>query len=418
MGWQSAKDSFGPKPNLAVMVGTGVDGALLSAQDNVEEGELTATQTKGDELLSGFQTVGTETQDFGLDNTVSGYAIANAPVRRRRTALDHAGKLQSFSFVAGILILASLSLIVLKSIRNRASIIALRQLEEEFDASAKELKKVWEGASEDVKVAFSKRFTPCLDSVNCILLFQLHIDRMHNKRGKVENVAEYRLQLQLIRSVCRAATERLNYLNRLECLRAKTGVAVNVLFKHNSLPFEEEEEFVTAADFVAKLRDRGVEITPPTDGTIPKMLADRLINTVEMDFMSLQDDEIVHAAFLPFLREFGFENLDFKLSEKEEAPIPSPSGGMPFATRNFFESFIVRRSNYASAGLTKEDLDDVVLNWTFEEVVDEVRALEVSNYCAIEELQQWKWDSLRKTQEKLRQQLPPSHLYCLAIFLL
>ena len=52
---------------------------------------------------------------------------------------------------------------------------------------------------------------------------------------------------------------------------------------------------MTVTAFVAKLRDRGIEIGLPTVHTIPKVLADRLTDTVEVDFTSLKDDELVHA---------------------------------------------------------------------------------------------------------------------------
>ncbi|CDI73880.1 hypothetical protein, conserved [Eimeria praecox] len=270
---------------------------------------------------------------------------------------------------------------VLKTQQPALDDVTMHKYFDDFSRAADKMEHAWEISGLPVQQAFQQYFTPSLKdgqelSENPLAAISNHVAKMRRCEVPpdyaVEARKDFALHLQLLRSICRAVTVRLEELNWYVYVNENTKVPVPVPGHNESYSYsfsanmeEKEEEGVPAS---ALLRSRGL-----CGGGSPQEVDE----TLARNFTTLLAIESKHASynmaaryyFEDFLEMFGEDGTSHATPSTFKHQIPYTgkafrTGALAEAAAHIFHEWD-STTNYASARKVHRIAD----NWTNDEVL-------------------------------------------------
>nr|AET50817.1 hypothetical protein [Eimeria tenella] len=226
---------------------------------------------------------------------------------------------------------------------------SLGRYEGDFIDSVMEWGRAWSRASETVKVAFVRHFTPSSSTNPAqfrdpVVLYNKHIqpmalvERPSNLRDKVA-VRNYVLSLRLLQGVCGAAAERLKVLRTLEEIHRDTGLPVPLLDLESKIDLEpveywlaEEEKGQNLASYGDFLDMLGFRWRGDQPNRVPQALVEMLANMYTVQGVLQMGVSDAHERFMPFFAALG---VDGYAPDKSAMPFTLPYSGNLFQTSFF-----------------------------------------------------------------------------------
>lgn len=297
---------------------------------------------------------------------------------------------------------------------------------DDLSLAAKGMNDTWESSALPVREAFIKHFTPSLEDdqeppEDPLAIIRDHIAKMQECKIPSDSCPKARIDfahhLQLLRSICRAVTLRLQELEWLAKLNREFDVPVPVPgyekpYSHSDGKDNNSMGFgMRAVDFLASLEMVGGERTQPVDGTLARGLIFLLSVENKHDVYNL----VVRYYFQYFLRAFG--DVDALHPTRPIAKYQIPYTGESFQTGALIKAaaHLFSESDNTSSYESVRKIHRIAENWTSTGVVRATENQRKGNADNFEKRLNMKREQMRAL---LKDGIPSDDLVIIALFLL
>ncbi|CDJ29967.1 uncharacterized protein EMH_0005200 [Eimeria mitis] len=370
--------------------------------------------------------VASETTDRDLENEDNSYKVATddefflaLKSRRKKFGANKA------MIVAFVVVLAAGARYIM-SRRSRSYIeeaspddMRMQEYWEDFNNAADKMKEAWGSSELAVRQAFQLHFTPSLKDgqelpEDPLASISAHVEKMRECKER----RDFAQHLQLLQSICRTVTTRLEELKWFVRVNEKKKIPVPVPghdepCRYPSLEALEEsvEGGLTAANFLGYVGLVGGEPTKKVDG----MLAHQLLSLLAI--------ENKHNAYNSLVR-YSFEHIfqPFRKGETSHAALSTAKYQIPYAKRAFRIGAFVRAAAHlfreCDSTLTyanERKMHRIADNWTRKGVLEASKRQEKQNANKFEKRLKTKREQM---QALLKQGIPKDDLVIDALFLL